>query len=50
MDKNRPGPIAYASCFGYLSGPLMYLEIVQKNMTTYRNNLILDKYVHFTLF
>jgi hypothetical protein len=32
------------------SGPLMYLEIVLKNMTSYRNNLILDKYVHFTLF
>ena len=26
----------------------MYLEIVLKNMTSYRNNLILDKYVHFT--
>ena len=30
--------------FGYLSEPLMYLEIVLKNMTSYRNNLIRDKY------
>jgi hypothetical protein len=47
--SSRPGQIAYTSWFGYLSGPLMYLEIVLKNMTSYRNNLILDKYVHFTL-
>ena len=48
--SSGPRQIAYASCFGYLSRPLMYLEIVLKNMTSYRNNLILDKYVHFTLF
>ena len=46
--SSGPGQIAYTSWFGYLSGPLMYLEIVLKNMTSYRNNLILDKYVHFT--
>ena len=37
--SSGPGQIAYASCFGCLSGPLMYLEIVLKNMTSYRNIL-----------
>ena len=51
MDySSGPGQIAYTSWFGYLSGPLMYLEILLKNMTSYRDDLILDKYVHFTLF